>query len=114
MIFFVTGLMTLCDKSHRVKRTLKVNLLPWPPRSPDLSPIEPVWDMIGQRLKNLAHPPQTIQQLLHEIQVRWDALPQEKIDNQIPSMPRRVTECVNFQGDLLTGKRLNFMFGFSD
>jgi hypothetical protein len=75
-----------------------VNLLPWPPRSPDLSPIEHVWDMIGQRLKNLARRPQTIQQLRHEIQVIWDALPQEEIDNLIRSMPRRVAECVNLQG----------------
>jgi hypothetical protein len=75
-----------------------VNLLPWPPRSPDLSPIEHVWDMIGQRLKNLARRPQTIQQLRHEIQVVWDALPQEEIDNLIRSMPRRVAECVNLQG----------------
>ncbi|KAH0821248.1 hypothetical protein GEV33_001543 [Tenebrio molitor] len=75
-----------------------VNLLPWPPRSPDLSPIEHVWDMIGQRLKNLARRPQTIQQLRHEIQVIWDALPQEEIDNLIRSMPRHVAECVNLQG----------------
>jgi hypothetical protein len=75
-----------------------VNLLPWPPRSPDLSPIEHVWDMIGQRLKNLARRPQTIQQLRHEIQVTWDALPQGEIDNLIRSMPRRVAECVNLQG----------------
>jgi hypothetical protein len=75
-----------------------VNLLPWPPRSPDLSPIEHVWDMIGQRLKNLARRPQTIQQFRHEIQVIWDALPQEEIDNLIRSMPRHVAECVNLQG----------------
>ncbi|RZC32058.1 DDE 3 domain containing protein [Asbolus verrucosus] len=46
-----------------------VNLLPWPPRSPDSSPIEYVWDAIGHRLWNLAHPSQTLQQLRHKIQV---------------------------------------------
>jgi hypothetical protein len=50
------------------------------------------------KLKNLAHPPETIQQLRHEIQVTWDALTQEEIDNLIRSMPRRVTECVNLRG----------------
>lgn len=37
-----------------------INRLPWPPRSPDLSPIEHVWDIIGSRLLNLQHPPETI------------------------------------------------------
>ncbi|CAH1996830.1 unnamed protein product [Acanthoscelides obtectus] len=38
-----------------------VTLLPWPPRSPDLSPIEHVWDMMGRRLLNLQRSPQTLE-----------------------------------------------------
>ncbi|UYV70297.1 hypothetical protein LAZ67_7002451 [Cordylochernes scorpioides] len=33
-----------------------VQMLPWPPYSPDLSPIEHVWDIIGRRLHALPHP----------------------------------------------------------
>ncbi|GFW42382.1 transposable element Tc1 transposase [Trichonephila clavipes] len=31
-------------------------MLPWPAYSPDLSPIEHVWDVIGRRLKTLPLP----------------------------------------------------------
>ncbi|UYV77027.1 hypothetical protein LAZ67_14002920 [Cordylochernes scorpioides] len=33
-----------------------VQMLPWPPYSPDLSPIEHVWDIIGRRLQALPQP----------------------------------------------------------
>ncbi|UYV73832.1 hypothetical protein LAZ67_11001054 [Cordylochernes scorpioides] len=33
-----------------------VQMLPWPPYSPDLSPIEHVWDIIGRRLHALQQP----------------------------------------------------------
>ncbi|GFY28996.1 transposable element Tc1 transposase [Trichonephila clavipes] len=33
-----------------------VQMLPWPAYSPDLSPIEHVWDVIGRRLQTLPLP----------------------------------------------------------
>ncbi|CAH1996987.1 unnamed protein product [Acanthoscelides obtectus] len=75
-----------------------VTLLPWPPRSPDLSPIEHVWDMMGRRLLNLQHPPQTLEALREELVVAWNEIPQEDIDHLIRSMPRRIGECVAHQG----------------
>jgi transposase len=57
-----------------------INRLPWPPRSPDLSPIEHVWDIIGSRLLNLQHPPETLAALRHEVEVAWNEIPQEDID----------------------------------
>lgn len=75
-----------------------VRILPWPPRSPDLSPIEHVWDMMGRRLNDLPHQPETLQQLRHEIQIIWDVIDQINIDNLIRSMPRRVAECSNLRG----------------
>ncbi|CAH1989194.1 unnamed protein product [Acanthoscelides obtectus] len=75
-----------------------VTLLPWPPRSPDLSPIEHVWDIMGRRLLNLQRPPQTLEALREELVVAWNEIPQEDIDHLIRSMPRRVGECVAHQG----------------
>ncbi|CAH1971392.1 unnamed protein product [Acanthoscelides obtectus] len=56
-----------------------VTLLSWPPRSPDLSPIEHVWDMMGTRLLNLQRPPQTLEALREELVVAWSEIPQEDI-----------------------------------
>jgi transposase len=76
----------------------QVDLLPWPPRSPDLSPIEHVWDLMGRRLTNLHNPPLTLAALRHEIQVGWDSVPQDEINHLIRSMPRRVRECIGSRG----------------
>ena len=63
-----------------------VVVLPWPSRSPDLSPIEHVWDMIGVRLGNLPRAPDTLDELRLRIQEAWDELAQEDIDHLIQSM----------------------------
>ncbi|CAH1977625.1 unnamed protein product [Acanthoscelides obtectus] len=75
-----------------------VTLLPWPPRLPDLSPIEHAWDMMGRRLLNLQRPPQPLEALREELVVAWNEIPQEDIDHLIRSMPRRGGEYVAHQG----------------
>lgn len=63
----------------------QVSLLPWIPRSLDLSLIKHVWYITVTRLLNLRHPLETLTNLLHEVQVgryRYTIL-QEKIDHLI-------------------------------
>jgi len=58
---------------------VNIQLLPHPSNSPDLNPIEHIWDMIGRRLRNLERPPANLQELeraLHEI---WHEIPQNSI-----------------------------------
>ena len=75
-----------------------INRLPWPPRSPDLSPIEHVWDILGRRLLNLQQPPRTLAALRHELEVGWNEIPQEDIDHLIRTMPRRINDCIRYRG----------------
>ena len=49
----------------------RVSLLPWPARSPDLSPIEHVWDMVGRRLIRQGPPAPTLDALWTRIQPPW-------------------------------------------
>ena len=46
-----------------------VSLLPWPARSPDMSPIEHVWDMVGRRLIRQGTPATTLHALWTYIQI---------------------------------------------
>ncbi|RZC40361.1 DDE 3 domain containing protein [Asbolus verrucosus] len=49
----------------------QLQMLPWPTRSPDLPPIEHVWDMIGRRLRVLPRSPDNLHDLRHHLEVTW-------------------------------------------
>ncbi|UYV83518.1 PLEKHH1 [Cordylochernes scorpioides] len=68
-------------------------MLPWPPYSPDLSPIEHVWDIIGRRLHALPQP-RSEDELWQMVEREWRAIPQDAIPTLIGSLPRRVAACI--------------------
>ncbi|UYV74044.1 hypothetical protein LAZ67_11001965 [Cordylochernes scorpioides] len=53
-----------------------VQMPPWPPYSPDLSPIEHVWDIIGRRLHALPQP-RSEDELWQMVEREWRAIPQD-------------------------------------
>ncbi|UYV69373.1 hypothetical protein LAZ67_6003354 [Cordylochernes scorpioides] len=57
----------------------QIDLLPWPCRSPDLSPIENMWSMVAQRLTQITSPATTLVQLCQRVEASWSAVPQEHI-----------------------------------
>ncbi|UYV78707.1 Transposase [Cordylochernes scorpioides] len=74
-----------------------VQMLPWPPYSPDLSPIEHVWDIIGRRLHALPQP-RSEDELWQMVEREWRAIPQDAIRFLIDSLPRRVAACIAVRG----------------
>ncbi|UYV84616.1 K02A2.6-like, partial [Cordylochernes scorpioides] len=70
-----------------------VQMLPWPPYSPDLLPIEHVWDIIGRRLHALPQP-RSEDELWQMVEREWRAIPQDAIRTLIDSLPRRVAACI--------------------
>ncbi|UYV64409.1 hypothetical protein LAZ67_3000604 [Cordylochernes scorpioides] len=74
-----------------------VQMLPWPPYTPDLSPIEHVWDIIGRRLHALPQP-RSEDELWQMVEREWRAIPQDAIRTLIDSLPRRVAACIAVRG----------------
>ncbi|UYV61627.1 hypothetical protein LAZ67_1005604, partial [Cordylochernes scorpioides] len=74
-----------------------IQMLPWPPYSPDLSPIEHVWDIIGRRLHALPQP-RSEDELWQMVEREWRAIPQDAIRTLIDSLPRRVAVCIAVRG----------------
>ncbi|GFW26472.1 transposable element Tcb1 transposase [Trichonephila clavipes] len=71
----------------------QIELLPWPARFPDLSPIENMRSMVAQRLTKITPPAATPDQLWQRVEAAWSAVPQEHIQSLFESMPRRVAAC---------------------
>lgn len=75
-----------------------IAVLPWPSFSPDLNPIEHLWDNIKRKLKKMSHQPQNRVQLKEALQFLWLTYPQQAVRRLIDSMPRRMRECVRKRG----------------
>ena len=66
-----------------------IRVLPWPALSPDLSPIEHLWDQLGRRVRERDNPPETLQGLRLALTEEWNNIPQANIRTLIGSMRRR-------------------------
>ena len=75
-----------------------VDVMHWPPYSPDLSPIEHLWDVLDRRVRNRPQPPTTRQALRLALIQEWNAIPQAEINRLILSMTRRVRSGLNANG----------------
>ncbi|GFV12071.1 transposable element Tcb2 transposase [Trichonephila clavipes] len=60
-----------------------VTTLPWPARSPDLSPIEHIWDHLGRRVGHFT----SLNELEARLQQIWKEMSQDITQNLYASMP---------------------------
>ncbi|GFV39527.1 transposable element Tcb2 transposase [Trichonephila clavipes] len=81
-----------CLDSESIQR------LVWPARSPDLNPIENVWDALGSQVAGRNYPPTNKNTLIRALTEEWDKLPQQLLDNVVQSMVRRVECCIALHG----------------
>ena len=54
----------------------RTRVLPWPALSPDLSPIEHLWDELGKRVRHRQNPTETLQKLHEALVHEWNNIPQ--------------------------------------
>ncbi|GFV44895.1 transposable element Tcb1 transposase [Trichonephila clavipes] len=67
-----------------------VTSLSWPAPSPDLSPIEHIWDHLGWRVGH----PTSLNELEARLQQIWNEMSQDIIQNLYASMPDRMVSCI--------------------
>ncbi|GFV24292.1 transposable element Tcb1 transposase [Trichonephila clavipes] len=70
----------------------------WPAYSPDLIPIEPVWDMLDRRIAVLQPSPTYLPELRRTLLDEWCNIPQDQIYNLILSLPRLCKACIASSG----------------
>lgn len=77
---------------------VEIERLEWPAMSPDMNPIEHVWDELGRRVRARAARPETLQELQLALVEEWDNIDQNVIAHLIEGMPRRISALLNARG----------------
>lgn len=88
-------------RAHAVNDFLRQNAIdriPWPAMSPDLNPIEHLWDFLGRRVRQRDPPVHNLNELTAALHEEWNRIPQNQIRRLIQGMRRRLESVVRAQG----------------
>lgn len=70
----------------------------WPTCSPDLNPIEHLWDELKRRIRARLRAPTSTPERIIAVEEEWLNIPQETISNLIRSMPNRMRDVIRARG----------------
>ncbi|CAJ0937041.1 unnamed protein product [Ranitomeya imitator] len=89
--------------AHSAKTTGKwftdhgITVLNWPANSPDLNPIENLWDIVKRKLRDAR--PNTLDELKAAIEASWASITSQQCHRLIASMPRRIEAVISLPKD---------------
>ncbi len=75
-----------------------VHILEFPPRSPDLNPIENLWHVIKCRVESLH--PRTVDELERGVRDVYEAVTPAECTTLAHSMHSRLEQCIEFEGHM--------------
>lgn len=80
----------------------ELQLMAWPSQSPDLNPIELLWDELDRRVREKC--PTSKEDLWKILQLEWNNIPKETIQKLYDRMPRLARKVVEVKGSYFDEK----------
>ncbi len=62
----------------------------WPAQSPDLNPIEHLWDVLKRKVRKHKPHSKNLNELMVVLEEKWYEIEPEILENLVESMPRRI------------------------
>lgn len=90
------------DPKHKSKvvaawfKEHKIEVMVWPAQSPDLNPIENLWQIVDNKIRKRRFT--NLAQMFEIIEEEWDRIPRETLTKLVQSMPRRCEEVIKQKG----------------
>ena len=76
----------------------KFTVLKWPSNSPDLNPIEHLWNQVKRKLQDYETIPTSCKELWERFQLEWNRIPLERCQALYESMPKRMEAVIAAKG----------------
>lgn len=76
----------------------EIQVLSWPAQSPDLNPIEHLWEHVKRCLQQYPTPPKGVHELWDRVSEEWNAIEPGVCQNLVESMPRRIQAVIKAKG----------------
>ena len=86
---------SIAPKEWRQARSLEK--LVWPAQSPDLNPIENMWKILKDEVQ-IKHHPKSADEMKAALQLAWQAVPGDKLEALVESMPERIAAVLAAKG----------------
>jgi transposase len=92
------------DPKHTATATKKwlddnhFQVITWPPQSPDMNPIEHMWNELDRRIRKRPVLPKSADDLWAAIEEEWESIPQSVCQNLIKTMPERIRDLRKAKG----------------
>ena len=81
---------------HRAKKVMKwfgqkkIKVLEWPPQSPDINPIETLWDKLLRSVREMEIQPKNLSEFRGILIQKWANIPIEEIKQLYRGLPKRM------------------------
>jgi len=89
-----------CHKAKVVAdwfQSTDLEVMKWPAQSPDLNPIEYLWDHLKRKIRE-GPKSNSLDELWKRVETEWNRIPQDVCENLVRSMPRRLKELRDAKG----------------
>lgn len=79
-------------------RDVAIRTMNWPARSPDMNPIEHLWDELKRRVRARVPAPRSLHEVRIAIEEEWNAIPQDFIVRLVSSINTRLLAVIRARG----------------
>ena len=86
-------------KTKSWKGNNSIEILPWPAQSPDLNPIENLWNELEIRIRKRKSMPKNKNDFFAALKEEWYKIDESRLTRLVTSMPNRINAVIESKGN---------------